>query len=342
MTKDYKYSAYITFEEEIAASLAIVALDGFILNGRKFEASQGTNKFCESYIRGKRCKKKSCNFIHYQPLKQDIFSRDDSLENKTIFLSQKERAYKIISLSRGLIRVPGIDTKPFENVTLKNRKHSTNTENDNSLPILPSIEETLRRINDPKKKRVVKTNIKDQSDSKNNEDYSMSNIGPQDLPFEKVSHSISNFASNNNPINRMINDNNDLMKIRDEIQNNDSLGLQRHLNLVENRADFAGSANLQERLRLRDILIEKVQEIGSQEFLNIIGDNYILNKQLGPKHNFDVISVVCRCAECILFRTSILNSSLERRLGCHSSYMLPRNTILRSTCPIYLKAISKP
>jgi RNA recognition motif-containing protein len=88
LTNDFCHSAYITYKDEVSASLAIAGLDKFTYKGKRLEASYGTNKFCRFYLNNQPCRNKNCNFIHYEVKKSDCFVKHQELENKTIFESK--------------------------------------------------------------------------------------------------------------------------------------------------------------------------------------------------------------------------------------------------------------
>ena len=55
---------YVTFTNELCASLAILALDGLEWEGRALRATFGTNKYCPSFLRGYACGNSDCLYLH--------------------------------------------------------------------------------------------------------------------------------------------------------------------------------------------------------------------------------------------------------------------------------------
>lgn len=58
------YSAYVTFAEEAAAALAIVALSGYEYRGLQIKANFGMTKYCTYFIKGVECPNSDCLFLH--------------------------------------------------------------------------------------------------------------------------------------------------------------------------------------------------------------------------------------------------------------------------------------
>lgn len=58
------YSAYLTFDKEDDAHVAIQAVDGFAVDGHTLRASHGTTKYCRKFLDGQPCDRKDCNFLH--------------------------------------------------------------------------------------------------------------------------------------------------------------------------------------------------------------------------------------------------------------------------------------
>lgn len=95
-TQDYCYSAYVTFQDRLSASLAVAGLDNFVFEGKKMEASYATNRYCQSFLYGQPCIKNNCNYIHHKVDDNDCFIKEDGLDNRDIFQSQKVYAYRHI------------------------------------------------------------------------------------------------------------------------------------------------------------------------------------------------------------------------------------------------------
>lgn len=78
------YSAYITYYSEVEATLCIKACDGFKIDGRRFKATFGTSKYCNSFIKGQRCLNSDCLYLHEEGSQVDTFTREDIQHNRHI------------------------------------------------------------------------------------------------------------------------------------------------------------------------------------------------------------------------------------------------------------------
>lgn len=58
------YSAYLTFETEEDAKTAMQAVDGFEVDHHTLRVTYGTTKYCQNFIRGVKCPKQDCTFLH--------------------------------------------------------------------------------------------------------------------------------------------------------------------------------------------------------------------------------------------------------------------------------------
>lgn len=76
----YSYGVYVTYEREEEASGCIAvtntqAVDGFQHDGRVLKASLGTTKYCSFFLRGAKCHKTDCLFLHQFAPEKDTFKR---------------------------------------------------------------------------------------------------------------------------------------------------------------------------------------------------------------------------------------------------------------------------
>ena len=58
------YSSYITYSNEVEASLALLSLNNSTLFNHKLNACYGTNKYCNSFLKGVECNNKDCFYLH--------------------------------------------------------------------------------------------------------------------------------------------------------------------------------------------------------------------------------------------------------------------------------------
>jgi hypothetical protein len=55
----------------------ILALDGFVLDGRHIRASYGTSKYCSAFIKNVRCNNPECTYLHHLGLPEDSFTKQE-------------------------------------------------------------------------------------------------------------------------------------------------------------------------------------------------------------------------------------------------------------------------
>ena len=70
--KNQTYSAYVTYEKEKEAALAILALNDLNLLKSNLKASFGTTKYCTYFLKNLDCFNKECLYLHYYAEKEDI------------------------------------------------------------------------------------------------------------------------------------------------------------------------------------------------------------------------------------------------------------------------------
>jgi CCR4-NOT transcription complex subunit 4 len=90
------YSAYITFRNEIEASLCILSVDGCDLGGQKLSASYGMTKYCSYYLDDQNCRNENCLFLHTAASKEDSFSLYDKQSRGYPTRSSKTDIFELI------------------------------------------------------------------------------------------------------------------------------------------------------------------------------------------------------------------------------------------------------
>eukprot|EP00916_Digyalum_oweni_P005242 GHVL01009203.1.p1 GENE.GHVL01009203.1~~GHVL01009203.1.p1 ORF type:complete len:594 (-),score=72.10 GHVL01009203.1:253-2034(-) len=80
------FSAYLTFEKNCDAALAIRAVDGFLMESKCLRASFGTTKYCASYLRGNICTAIGCLYLHSPGKQSDSFTKEAMVDAKHQFL----------------------------------------------------------------------------------------------------------------------------------------------------------------------------------------------------------------------------------------------------------------
>ena len=75
-------SAYITFESDIDATMAILGIDGARWKKRFLKASFGMTKFCSYFLNKQRCPKEKCLFLHREAEKGDVVTVKDKMTQR--------------------------------------------------------------------------------------------------------------------------------------------------------------------------------------------------------------------------------------------------------------------
>jgi len=58
------YSAYLTYSSAREASIAILAIDQHVFDGRLMHASYGRTKYCRFFLKGTNCLNTDCPYLH--------------------------------------------------------------------------------------------------------------------------------------------------------------------------------------------------------------------------------------------------------------------------------------
>ena len=91
------YSSYITYSNEVEASLALLTLNNSTLFEHKLNACYGTNKYCNSFLKGVECNNKDCFYLHEYANKNDIIMKNDT-QMKMQFIEQQKIATNIANI----------------------------------------------------------------------------------------------------------------------------------------------------------------------------------------------------------------------------------------------------
>jgi len=78
------YSCYVNFSNEIEAAKCIKATDGFKFDGRTLKATFGTTKYCNNFLKGKKCEKADCLYLHEKASKLDSLKYEEIKHNSHI------------------------------------------------------------------------------------------------------------------------------------------------------------------------------------------------------------------------------------------------------------------
>jgi hypothetical protein len=84
------YGAFITYEDEISAFMAICCLESAQSESLPLlQASIGSNKVCKRFLKKDRCKIKNCTYFHGIPNHDEIIVKHDDISNFCMFEVQK-------------------------------------------------------------------------------------------------------------------------------------------------------------------------------------------------------------------------------------------------------------
>jgi len=150
------YSCHITFSNSSESSLCILALDNMVIDNHIIKASYGTTKYCLNYLKNNICHNKYCLYLHERANKNDLISREEMNNNKSLFEDQHILA----------INLSGILENDFKEKIKRNLKN-INTIFPNILSIFHKdfVKEYLKSY---RTKEINEILIDDKNDNKNN------------------------------------------------------------------------------------------------------------------------------------------------------------------------------
>jgi CCR4-NOT transcription complex subunit 4 len=263
------YSCHITFSNSSESSLCILALDNMIIDNHIIKASYGTTKYCLNYLKNNVCHNKYCLYLHERANKNDLISREEMNNNKSLFEHQHILA----------INLSGILEKDFKE-KIKNNLENKNTIFPNILSIFNKdfVKEYLKQYRTKEINEILK-------DDKNKNE---NNIGSEKKKKKKTYITISTlnkifcsktqsrfpFVLERDPANNSkIKDNIDVpIKIQNFINNNiRNLLLNDKEKEVNNYLNYELNYKDDSWLNLENKL--KIYNINKNKNINIYGEN---------------------------------------------------------------------
>ena len=264
------YSCHITFSNSSESSLCILALDNMIIDNHIIKASYGTTKYCLNYLKNNVCHNKYCLYLHERANKNDLISREEMNNNKSLFEDQHILA----------INLSGILENDFKEKIKRNLKN-INTIFPNILSIFHKdfVKDYLKSY---RTKEINEISIDDKNNNKNN-------INNEKKKKKKTYITISTlnkiFCSKNqsrfpfvlenkrDPANNKIKDNIDVpIKVQDFINNNiRNLLLYDKENEVNNYLNYELNYKDDSWLNLENKL--QMYNINKNKNINIYGEN---------------------------------------------------------------------
>ena len=226
------YSSYITYSNEIEASLALLSLNNSTLFNHKLNACYGTNKYCNSFLKGIECNNKDCFYLHEKASKNDIIIKNDT-QMKAQFIEQQKIATKIADIFS-----PN-QKEIYLNKGLEIKKEFKQNKIDNYFPTIDTIYEN-KFIQDFK-------NIKDLEDNTCISYYNKNKKLTKEY-YYKPSSPNNNYSKINNdyssPELKTYNDNNSNNLIEDEEENEEYILVKQP---SRHKKKYAGNKNTYKR-----------------------------------------------------------------------------------------------
>ena len=264
------YSCHITFSNSSESSLCILALDNMIIDNHIIKASYGTTKYCLNYLKNNICHNKYCLYLHERANKNDLISREEMNNNKSLFEDQHILA----------INLSGILENDFKEKIKRNLKN-INTIFPNILSIFHKdfVKDYLKSY---RTKEINEISIDDKNNNKNN-------INNEKKKKKKTYITISTFnkifcsknqsrfpfvlENKRDPANNKIKDNIDVpIKVQDFINNNiRNLLLYDKENEVNNYLNYELNYKDDSWLNLENKL--QMYNINKNKNINIYGEN---------------------------------------------------------------------
>lgn len=223
--KEHTYSAYITYSKLIEASIAILAVDGKIINNTNcLRATYGSTKFCVFYLKGKECTNKECLYLHTEANDcDDIIERDD-INNKINFKQQQLQAIKIGNIFNFEVRkkimtsekilnaiLPGVQTiydnpivydsdlnyQEFQRYLIKNRENNINNNKTNEAKSSMNYENTQEYFSKTKYLDYNENDNKEKESSYKTKEKFDENSNNSDSDVEKRKNTLIELNENN-------------------------------------------------------------------------------------------------------------------------------------------------
>ena len=134
------YSAYITFKNEIEASLCILSINGKQLGGQKLGASYGMTKYCSYFLDSQNCRNDKCLFLHETAAEEDSFSLYDKQSRGYPTRSSQDEIFNLIGQ---------IDIEMFKTYISNIKKISNKIKKEQEEEFQSSEEEEIERLPSP-------------------------------------------------------------------------------------------------------------------------------------------------------------------------------------------------
>ena len=264
------YSVYITYENAIQASTAILCVDSLLIDGKIIRAFFGTTRYCNYFLNSKTCpKNKKCMFLHKLVSNKNIIIDDNTNFSYNEHLNM---AKKIIELSKAEIK----------NI-LKIKKKQKN--------VFPSID-FIFLTEEQKEKYFVEGNI----------NYIKSNsnriINTLKIREDDFLNDNSNIINEYNKNNAKSNNNNNILSKKDKFEKGNFMNFNPMINL--NIEKFKDPEDLYKIFKdsIKHILLAKPFYVKLRNIpLNKLEYDYLKDDLF--KKGIDINLVLKGCLDCI-------------------------------------------
>jgi hypothetical protein len=135
-------SAYVTFESDISAAMAILTIDGINFKNKFFKASFGMTKYCSFFLKGDKCPKKECLFLHRKANQEDIVTVKDQVSQKVHVTMTNEDVVEYC-LSLGANQIKQFELS-YKEVYSKEDEYSYQYKS--WAAVIPSVQKTIDYI----------------------------------------------------------------------------------------------------------------------------------------------------------------------------------------------------
>jgi len=133
------FSAYINYASEREASLAILAVDQFVFDGRLLHASFGRTKYCRFFLKGTNCLNHECPYLHKEAHPENLLTQED-MNKKILFQQCQHLAFKLSKLTSSTEEQFRAALRSHKEAAMRGLKLSHN-----SRIIMPQLEQVFEK-----------------------------------------------------------------------------------------------------------------------------------------------------------------------------------------------------
>ena len=287
-TNKKTFSIYVTYSNEVEASLAILAVDSLLIEGKLIRAFFGTTKYCNYFLNNNRCpNEEKCMFLHKLVEDKDIIIDSDTVFSYNEHLNL---AKKIINFSNPETR------KNF--IKLVKPKNT----------VFPNIDFIF--LNEDQKEHYLKSKgisyIKsDTNKRQNNSNYNYNNTFIEDNNQSNLIYDYSLDSNNNINLIKGFAKNNSIGNLSiNNFHNNDQI---KDINILTDKEKSHKNKNLDDPFEMYKIFKNPIKRILSakslftknfdKKILNKMEFNYLKNEL--NKNGINIYNLLYGCLDSI-------------------------------------------